>query len=356
MESIAPRRRVTIVDVARHAAVSTTAVSKVLRNAYGVSPTMRAKVQRAIAELGYRPHAAARGLRGQTYTLGVMVPDINNPFFPQIVDGLTERLHGTDYQLLLGPADCCHDTSPGTSQARVTEALIDRSMDGLVLIAPTSPQRHLEQTARTIPTVIIGRHGRSPHYDTVVDDDTTGADLVVGHLADLGHRHIAHIEHPEDDPARVTTMPNTIRAAGYRQAMHTRGLGDHIDVVTTSYTQQGGYDGTRQLLARPHRPTALFAGADIAAMGALQAIAEAGLRVPDDISVAGYDNTSFATLATLTSVDQGGRQMGREAARLLLERITDRQRPTSLISLSPTLIPRRSTAPPPRPARPPDNR
>src|SRR2546430_11061735 len=98
MQPSAPPRRITIVDVARHAQVSTTAVSKVLRNAYGASPAMRAKVRQAIAELGYRPYAAARGMRGQTYTIGVMLPDIRNPFFPEILDGLTERLPGTDYQ------------------------------------------------------------------------------------------------------------------------------------------------------------------------------------------------------------------------------------------------------------------
>src|SRR3954452_18383978 len=97
-------RRVTIVDVARHAQVSTTAVSKVLRNAYGASPAMRAKVRQAIAELGYRPNAAARGLRGQTYTIGVMLPDIRNPFFPDILDGLTDTLRDTDYHVLLGPS------------------------------------------------------------------------------------------------------------------------------------------------------------------------------------------------------------------------------------------------------------
>lgn len=343
MEPPAPPRRVTIVDVAHRASVSTTAVSKVLRNAYGVSPSMQAKVRQAMSELGYRPHAAARALRGKTYTLGVMVPDIDNPFFPQIIGGLTEQLRDTDYRVLLGPADCGHET-----EAQVTEALIDRGMDGLVLIAPTSTQRQLEETARSVPTVVIGRHGRSAVYDTVVDDDTTGAELVVGHLAALGHRRIAHIEHRETDAARIASMPNTVRAAGYRQAMHAHGLADEIDIVATSYTQEGGYLGARQLLDRPRRPTAIFAGADIAAMGALEAIAEAGLSVPRDISIAGYDNTTFAALGavSLTSVDQGGHQMGREAARLLVERIADRHRPTNLISLSPTLVTRRSTAAP----------
>src|ERR1700704_2782709 len=102
VEPAALPRRVTIVDVARHADVSTTTVSKVLRNAYGASPAMRVKVRKAMADLGYRPHAAARGMRGQTYTIGVMLPDIRNPFFADVLDGLAERLHDTDYQVLLG--------------------------------------------------------------------------------------------------------------------------------------------------------------------------------------------------------------------------------------------------------------
>ena len=340
-----PHRRVTIVDVALHANVSTTTVSKVLNNSYGASPAMRAKVRQAIAELGYRPNAAARGMRGQTYTIGVMLPDISNPFFPQIIDGITAGLHDTDYQVLLGPGGC----NDAETEARVTEAMIDRSMDGLILIAPISSRSHLERIARTVPTVVVGRHGHSAVYDTVADDDAVGAALIVNHLADLGHRRIAHIEHLERDPTRLAEMPNAIRADGYRHAMRTRGLADEIDIASTTYSQQGGYLGTQQLLARPHRPTAIFAGADIVAMGALEAIAEAGLTVPDDISVAGYDNTTFAAFGpiSLTSVDQSGRQLGTNAIRLLLERITDRQHPTTQVRLSPTLVVRRTTGTPP---------
>jgi LacI family transcriptional regulator len=340
-----PPRRVTIVDVARHAQVSTTAVSKVLRNAYGTSPTMRAKVQEAIAELGYRPYAAARGLRGQTYTIGVMLPDLRNPFFPDILDGLTESVRGTDYQVLLGPSYCNGEEA----EAKVIEALIDRGMDGLILIAPISPRSRLEHTARTVPTVVIGRHGHSTVYDTVADDDLTGAALIVNHLADLGHRRVAHIEHYETDPTRLAEMPNAIRAEGYRQAMRARGLTDEIDIVSTTYTHEGGYLGAQQLLARPRRPTAIFAGADIVAMGVLEALTEARLSVPEDISVAGYDNTTFAALSpiSLTSVDQAGHHIGVNAARLLLDRIADRARPSAQVKLSPTLVARRTTAAPP---------
>ena len=340
----APSRRVTIVDVAAHAQVSTTAVSKVIRNAYGVSPAMRERVTSAIAELGYRPRTAARGMRGQTYTIGMMLPDLRNPFFPEIVDGFVEQLADTDYQVLLGTSFCGQD-----AEARVTDALIDRGMDGLVLVAPTVTQAELNRGAGIVPTVVIGRHARSAVHDTVVDDDAAGAALVVDHLADLGHRRIAHIEHRENDATRAVVMPNAVRAEGYRQAMRNRGLEAEIDIVSTSYTEEGGYVGARQLLSRPNRPTAIFAGADIAAMGVLTAVAEAGLSVPDDISVAGYDNTSFAAVGpvALTSVDQAGRQIGADAARLLLERLANRDRSSAFVSTSPTLVVRRTTAPPP---------
>ncbi|MBV1940413.1 LacI family transcriptional regulator [Streptomyces sp. BV286] len=344
MEPPTPQRRVTIIDVARHAQVSTTAVSKVLRNAYGASPEMRAKVRRAIDELGYRPLAAARGLRGQTYTIGVMLPDIRNPFFPEILDGITGRLADTDYQVFLGPG--CNSEK---EEARVTEAMIDRGMDGLILIAPISPRAHLERIASAVPTVVIGRHGHSPVYDAVTDDDVAGAFLIVRHLADLGHCRIAHIEHHETDPTRIAEMPNAQRADGYRQAMRSLGLADEIDIVSTSYTQQGGYEGAKELLKHPRRPTAVFAGADIVAMGVLEAFAEAGLSVPDDISVAGYDNTTFAAFGpiSLTSVDQAGTEIGSNAARVLLDRIADRQKKSVQVKLSPTLVPRRTTASPP---------
>jgi LacI family transcriptional regulator len=334
-------RRVTIIDVARHAQVSTTAVSKVLRNAYGASPAMRAKVQQAIAELGYRPSAAARGLRGQTYTIGVMLPELRNLFFADILDGITAQLDGTDYQVLLAPG--CNGEK---EEARVIEAMIDRSMDGLVLIAPISSKKRLTEVARRIPTVVVGRHGSSPAYDTVTDDDIAGAALVVDHLADLGHRRIAHIEHHETDRVRLAEMPNAQRASGYREAMRRRGLADQIDIASTSYTHDGGYLGAKELLARPELPTAIFAGADVVALGALEAIAEAGLSVPGDISVAGYDNSALAAFGpiSLTSVDQDGRQMGANAARLLVDRITDRERRTVQVTLSPTLAVRRTTA------------
>jgi LacI family transcriptional regulator len=221
-------------------------------------------------------------------------------------------------------------------------------MDGLILIAPVSTRARLNTVARSVPTVIVGRHGASTTYDTVTDDDVAGAALVVDHLADLGHRRIAHIEHHETDRVRLAEMPNAQRAEGYQDAMRRRGLEAGIDIASTSYTHEGGYLGARQLLTRPQLPTAIFAGADVVALGALEAIAEAGLTVPGDISVAGYDNSALAAFGpiSLTSVDQDGRQMGANAARLLVDRITDRERRTVQIKLSPSLVVRRTTSSP----------
>jgi LacI family transcriptional regulator len=334
--------RVTIVDVARHAGVSTTAVSKVLRNAYGASPDMRARVRSAIDELGYRPSAAARGMRGQTYTIGVTLPDLRNLFFADVLDGVTAALYGTGYVQML--SRCGNDP---VAEADIHHAMIDRSMDGLILITPTGTRRHLERIAGAVPTVIVGRHGRTAGYDTVTDDDFAGAGLVVDHLATLGHTRIAHIEHQETNPVRLREMPNAIRADGYRHAMRAHGLGQLIDIESTSYSRDGGYLGTQRLLARDPPPTAIFAGADIVAMGVLDALTEAGLSVPGDISLTGYDNTVFAAFApiSLTTVDQAGRHIGFEATRLLLDRITTPRRPARQVKLSPTLVTRRTTAP-----------
>jgi LacI family transcriptional regulator len=330
-------------DVADRANVSTAAVSKVLRNAYGVSPAMQARVREAIDELGYRPHAGARGMRGQTYTVGVMLPELHNPFFAELMAGVNGHLGGTAYQALLGVGGDDAD-----QQTRITDAMRDRMMDGLILIAPLINRRTLEEIARALPVVVIGRHGKSADYDSVVDDDLMGASLVVDHLADLGHRRIAHIEHRIPGRSATTTMPQTVRALGYRQAMARRGLHAEIDVVASTYSEQGGYAATRELLSRPVRPTAIFAGVDAAAIGALTAVHEAGLSIPDDISVAGYDNTAIVALGpiSITSVEQNGREIGANAARLLLERIEGKRERSVLLSLSPALVPRRSTAAP----------
>ena len=335
-------RRVTILDVAREAGVSKSAVSKVLQDAYGVSPQMREKVQRAIDSLGYRPQAGARAMRGRSFTIGVMLVDLGSPFVPQIIDGILGELDGGPYQAMLGAGGQSPDR-----QRTTIEAMVDHQVDGLVLIAPGMASSWLEDLAAQVPMAVIARHGKARNFDTVVDDDVAGAGLMVDHLVGLGHRHIAHISHPRGGLRRPAVLSHTARADGYTAAMKRHGL--HADVVEGSYSESGGYEAAKQVLARAQRPTAIFAGADIAAAGVLRAADELCLRVPEDLTVTGYDNTAIAAIpqVSLTTVDQSGELTGATGARFVLERLNGRSAPV-VFSVTPALVERRSSAPPPR--------
>jgi LacI family transcriptional regulator len=335
-------RRVTIADVARHAGVSTAAVSKVLRNAYGVSDGMSQRVRSSMAELGYRPHAAARGMRGRSFTIGLLLDNIRNPFYGDFLDGVTDALAKTDFQVLVGSAGFS-----AQDQSRLADAMVDRAMDGLILVAPSMSRSQVITVAKTIPTVVVGHHDTADEYDSVVDDDRAGAALVVDHLVALGHRRISHTS-ATAKAGQWKGRPEQVRSAGYRQAMHRHGLDEAVTIAGTSYSEEGGYRAGRELLDRPDRPTAIFAGADFAALGVLRAAYELGLRIPADLSLAGYDNTTLAASApiNLTSVDQAAHDLGATAARLLGERMDGRSR-SVLTSAAPQLIVRNTTAPPP---------
>jgi LacI family transcriptional regulator len=335
-------RRVTIQDVAREAAVSVSAVSKVLRDAYGVSPEMRAKVTAAIERLGYRPHAGARAMRGSSYTIGVMLVELSSPFQPELVDGITRELEPSPYQEIL----VAGGVSPERQQ-RSIEALIDRQVDGLILIAPFMSTSWLEQLASTVPTVVIARHGGAVNHDTIVSDNFDGARLIVDHLVGLGHRRITHISQPSPGLTRPFVLSHTPRSDGYVEAMKRHGL--EPDVIETAHTEPGGYEAARQAFARPTPPTAIFAGADIAALGVLRAADEQGLHVPEDLSVTGYDNIYAAAIpqVSLTTVDQSAQLTGSMSARLLLERMNGRTQPVHYV-IAPRLVPRKTSAAPTR--------
>lgn len=337
----AKSRRATIQDVAREAGVSTSAVSKVLRGAYGVSPRMRDRVTAAIDLLGYRPHTGARAMRGRSYTIGVVLVDHSSPFQPEVLEGIAHQLEPTPFQEVSIAAGITPER-----QMRCIEALIDRQVDGLILVAPWMETSWLEDLAARIPTVVVARHGAAANYDTVVDDDYEGARLMVDHLVALGHTRIVHTGQDSGGLVRPFVLSHTARQDGYEQAMIGHGL--KPDVLVTGYTEEGGYKAAMEALARTERPTAIFAGADIAALGVLRATEELGLRVPEDVTVTGYDNIFVAGLGriALTTVDQSGPMTGSVSARLLLERLEGRSRPTHYV-VAPRLLPRSTGAPPP---------
>ncbi len=336
------RRAVTINDVARAAGVSRAAVSKVIRDAPGVSPEMRQRVGAAIEELGYRPSVAARALRGSSYRLGLEIPLVGARFMTQIVDGAKSALAGTPYQLVLAPAD-------GPEYAAIL-ALADGLVDGIVAVSPLVDPTWLDDLARRVPVVMLGRHDDPEHYDTVVGDDELGSREVMRHLFGLGHRRIAHVTESAAVTAAATRTPHSIRLRVYLDAMAEAGLAPLATVVQRE-GRRSLREATASLLARSDPPTAIFAGHDEVAVEVLAAVADSGRRY-GEVSVVGYDNTDLAEhpLLSLTSVDQSGTEMGAVAVRMLLERIEGRTERRQHV-VTPTLRVRRSTTPPPSRSR-----
>ncbi|WP_423461805.1 LacI family DNA-binding transcriptional regulator [Promicromonospora sp. MS192] len=333
----------TIQDVAREAGVSRAAVSKVIRNAYGVSDHMRTQVEAAIERLGYRPRVAARAMRGASFTLGFEVPQVGNDFLTMIVDGATEALAATPYEMIIAPL--------GRDQKSdvAINSLADRQVDGIVAISPRVDPAWLDQIAEHTPLVMIGRHDRSDRYDTITGDDRSGADQVMTHLLELGHRRITHLTiHPSrpEPPwaGQAGDEPHVARTTVYRERMLAAGLGP--SVVHTLFDGSEAHAATRALLASPEPPTAIFAGNDTLAIGVLSAVAEAGLDARD-VSVVGYDDVPIARhpLVSLTSVDQSGTTLGREAVRLLLERLAGRTEPVRYEAPAVLHVRRSSAAP-----------
>lgn len=334
-------RAATIEDVAREAGVSRAAVSKVIRNAYGVSAGMRERVNAAIDALDYRPRVAARAMRGASFTLGIELPHIGNPFFTKIVAGATSALQGTEYQLIIAPADF-----DGEEGVRALGALADRQVDGIVAISPLVSPEWLERLATRVPVVMIGRHDDASAYDTVTGDDAEGTRLVMEHLFELGHRRIVHLTRSEDVTQPGSGTPHAVRLEQYLASMRDAGLSDVIRVVRTGMTEESARLDTLALLDE-ERPTAIFVGNDELALGTLRAVGEQGLT-PAEVSVVGYDDVDIAShpAISLTTVNQSGEAMGERAIRLLLERIAGRTEPTNF-SVEPTLKVRGSTRPAP---------
>lgn len=330
--------RPTLRDVAGRAGVSVAAASKVLRDAYGVSPAMRERVNRAIEELAYRPLAAARGLRGRSFTIGVMLSDIENPFFSQITQGLRDELGESDYEFFLGPAG-----TTAEKHREMLNAMVDRQVDGIVAIAPLLDGDALEELGAELPLVVIGRHGPSRNFDTVSGDDELGSALVVAHLTDLAHQRIAMVTFAHGNHADQR-LPQEARTSGYVRAMRLRGLSNRVDILPATWSYEGGAAAGLALLQRSELPTAVYGGADVAALGLLNALEQAGVKVPGDVSVVGYDNSTISAYPQigLTSVDQFGTALGATASRFLIERIDGRTDSLTYVA-EPRLIARRTT-------------
>lgn len=332
-------RRPTIQHVAERAGVSKSLVSLVLRNSPKVSPHKREAVLRAAAELNYRTNSAARSLAEQrSRTVGVLLNDLHQPWFADMLSGLTPPLHARDKRVLLGDGQLDRLTDE-----RLTSTFLEMGIDGLVLAGtmPVSPA--ITKMAGEVPTVVVGNRDIDvPCVDTVANDDSAGGGLATRHLIELGHTRIAHISAP-------TGAVGTLRQQAYEREMRAHGLGTYITIESGELTEDTGYQAAHRLLSREAPPTAIFAANDLSCMGALAAAAELGIRIPDQLSLVGYDNSHLAKLRCiwLTSVDGAAVEVGRQATDALLARIEEPARPATTRLITPTLQVRGSTAPPP---------
>lgn len=324
-------------DVAREAGVSRALVSLVMRGSPKVSEKRRARVLAAAERLGYRPNTIARNLASRrTRTVGVLLNELHNPFYAEIMDGVYEVADELDYHVLIGASG----SRAGGEQATL-ETLLDLRVEGLILIGPRLPARAIVAAGAWIPIIVVARPMRAPQVDSIMDDERLGASLVVGHLAALGHRRILHIDGGRGAGAAT-------RRACYAAAMRAAGLGDEIRVVPGDYTDVAGARAAARLLESGDLPTAIFAANDFVATGAIDQFDEAGLSVPGDISIVGYDNIFLAALRrlALTTINQPRGNMGRLAVRSLIERIEGTRSTPARYRLAPELIVRETTGPP----------
>ena len=329
--------RPTIIDVAATAGVSKSVVSLVLRGSSNVSEEKRRLVLAASAELGYRPNGVARSLvQRRSNLFGILLSDLHNPFFAEVIAGVQAEAGATGYNTIMSVVD-----HRALAERRALDTLLELRIDGLILASPMPEISVIALASKEVPVVLVARRARIGSVDSVSNDDSTGAALVVQHLADLGHQSIAHIDGGGGTGASE-------RRKGYERAMQRNGRNAFSRVIPGSYTDEGGRQGVAALFdGDAPRPTAIFVANDLAALGAMSALAKRGLRVPKDVSVVGYDNTALAAVSqiNLTTVDQPRHDMGRTAVTLLLERLAGRRDTVRHVMMPPTLVVRGTTAP-----------
>lgn len=329
--------RVTIHDVAAQAGVSINTVSRVLNGRPDVKATTRDRVQQVIAELGYRPNRLARSLIGRSSrTVGLVVTDCTNPNTARQIQVIQQVLVTADYAVLI------FDTQEdATAEQEAIGLLLEQVADGVILTPASNRSGGLASLSQQVPLVLLNRETVEPtDCDIVLNDNAGGARAATEHLIALGHRRIAYVT------ARKAVSTVRDRLAGYREALVNADLpADDRFVVRADITVADASIATRALLDRPERPTAILAYNDLMAVGVLAALAEAGLRVPDDLALVGYDDIAYAPYLSvpLTTVRQQTQRMGRTAAQLLLERFGGAEMPPRRVVLAPELIVRASS-------------
>jgi LacI family transcriptional regulator len=334
---------VTLEDVARVAGVHYSTVSRALdpAKAWRVGASTRVHVETVALEMGYRRHMGASGLkRGRTSTVGVVVADLGNPFISPVLRGLANRLEQADLMLLIT------ETQDDPARlARVLNHVVERRVDAVVVSAArlgNSPIL-MDLVRRKIPLILVDRNVPQTGLPSCTHDNRQGGALAADHLIGLGHRRVAQLRGPAD----VSSFAD--RGRGFAETAEAAGaVNVEVSVAAPTPSEEEGRRLMRMLLSQePELPTAIFAHNDLMALGALDALAEAGLRCPQDISVIGYDDLPHVgrLRPPLTTIRLQGEELGRLAGEMTVSAITSPERPPTSLTLPPSLIVRESTAP-----------
>jgi LacI family transcriptional regulator len=327
---------VTLEDISKATGFSVPTVSRVLSNSgYPVKAVTRQRILEVAQSLGYRPNLAARGLRTERmHTVGILVDDIMSPFVPSIVRGIQDSLIEQGFSCLIVNSDW----NPDLERAAI-ESLLSRPVDGIVFVEYSHLATHEALAQSQKPHLFVHRLFGGAVKNSIVPDDYHGATLAMRHLFGLGHRRIGYINGPEN------WHNSRDRLAGYRDELMSHGIGiDPALIQPGDWEFESGYAAVGKLLALAEPPSAIFAANDLMALGAIYGLQDAGLAVPGDVAVVGYDNRDFTTIfrPKITTVSLPVYEMGRAAAEQLLMQIAAERRDFEEIKIKGQLYVRES--------------
>jgi LacI family transcriptional regulator len=331
----------TLIDIARKTGFSVSTVSRVLHDQsrkYKISEGTRTAIRRVAEELGYTPNKLARGLRlNKTHQIGVIVPDVSNPFFAMMVKSVSKGARKAGYSIIVSDSD-----EESNIEEESLRALLENRVDGLLIAAVGQEYSHIRDLKATrIPLVMVDRWSGDLDFDAISVDNFKGASLATEHLLREGHRKIALIQ------GRRGTNANEGRLLGYMKAMNDAGVDvPSRYIVGDDFGTLNGYIETKSLLQLKEPPTAIFAAGDLIALGVLQALKEESVVIPKNISLVTFDDPSFSSYLSppLTAVEQPVEKMGEMAVQLLIRRMRDPDAEIKQVLLEPRLIVRESVA------------
>jgi LacI family transcriptional regulator, repressor for deo operon, udp, cdd, tsx, nupC, and nupG len=332
-----PKSRITIRDVAARAGVSHQTVSRVINASERVSPDTRLRVEQAIRDLGYAPNAIARYMaKGSTRTFACIAPNLTDFTFASIIDGAEMKARQNGYFLMSASA-----SDVDIFKNLIVQLVDSRRTEGLMVINPYIDDRHLHLPPQ-VPIVFLGACAHSGRFNSVFLDEEEGGRLAVQHLLDLNHKRIAHITGPRREDCTLN------RKAGYLSALLQAEVEPDPDlIVEGDWSATSGYRAVKQLINQGQRFTGLFAQNDRMAVGAIKALRESGLSVPEDVAVVGFDDMPLASYfdPSLTTIRQDMLSLGKAAALLLLNAVKDPDSPGVQQKMPVELVIRSSTAP-----------